>query len=377
MHILIAPNAFKHSLTAESAAQAIQKGLQFSKLSCTSECFPIADGGDGTANLIIQRFGGIIIQATVKDPLGKLINSNYGLIDNGRTAVIEMANSSGLRLLKPDELNPLKATSFGTGQLMRMALDKGVSRIILGMGGSASIDGGCGILIALGARLIDKYGKVMDTDPARLIDLRTIDRSGIDPRIFDCEVKVLCDVESKLLGDEGAVAIFGPQKGADKLDLEKLESSILAWNNVTMKEIGVDMSKLKYGGTAGGAAASLSAYLKAELVNGADYFLQLTEFEKALMKSSLVITGEGSIDAQTLQGKGPFVVASKAKRYGVPVVGLAGKLPLERNSDISKYFDGLMAIGQEPVDIIEALRCTERNLIRVSEQIGNLIALGN
>ena len=375
MHILISPNAFKHSLTAEQVSVAIYTGLLQSKLVCTCECFPIGDGGDGTAELIIKKCGGELVNGTVTDPLNRKINTSFGLIDDGKTAVIEMADASGLRLLSREELNPLLASSFGTGEQIKMAFDKGARKIIIGMGGSATVDGGVGILKALGIRFLNDAGIELTDMPESLINLTSIDVSGIDKRISKSTLTVLCDVDNTLLGEQGAAAVFGPQKGASSEDVQKLDAALARFSAVAFQTTGKDMSSIKYGGTAGGAAAGLFAFLDAQLVNGIDHFLQLTGFDFAMGKSDLVITGEGSIDEQTLQGKGPFGVAFRAKLAGLPVVGLAGKVPLKKNTALQKYFDVLMPIGHEPFDLPTALAATEKNLVRTAEAIGNLLAL--
>ena len=374
MHILIAPNAFKNSLNATDAARAIRSGIMESKLQCTTESFPIADGGDGTAELIIKKLLGNIITAEVHDPLGRIINASFGLIDNGHTAVIEMADASGLRLLKNDPLNPLHATSYGTGELIKMALDKGVTRIIIAMGGSATTDGGTGILEALGAGFLNDKGETLSKMPQSLIDLSMIDLSAVDKRVYDCSFTVLCDVDNTLLGRAGAAAVFGPQKGASSPVVTMLEESLTKFAAITFQQTGKDISQIKYGGTAGGAAAGLYAFLNATLSNGIEHFLRITNFEQALQKSNIVITGEGSIDEQTLQGKGPFGVAAKAKKKGIKVIGIAGKVPLRPN-DLDEYFDVLISIGNEPTGIETALQTTAANLKRTATQIGNLLAI--
>lgn len=376
MHILISPNAFKHSLNAEDAALAIQKGLMESKLHCTRECFPIGDGGDGTGVLIIKRCGGDWVNTNTQDSLGRKINGSFGLIDEGKTAVIEMADASGIRLLKPHELKPLSATSFGTGQQIKAALDKGVTKIIIGMGGSATVDAGTGILKALGIRFLYEGGKELVTLPSDLIYLDSIDFSGLDERIMKCELIVLCDVENRLLGDQGAAAVFGPQKGASEDEVKILEMALKKLTQVVLKQTGEDMSDVKYGGTAGGAAFGLHTFVNAKLVNGIDYFLHLTDFCTSLEKADIVITGEGSIDEQTLQGKGPFGVACLAKKKGIPVIGLAGRVPLKQSINLQKYFDILMPIGNQPSGLAEALTSTEANLVRTSRELGNLLSIG-
>lgn len=374
MQILIAPNAFKNSLDADSVAHAIREGLSQSRLNCSCECFPVGDGGDGTAGLIINKFAGDRFDATVHDPLGRNIQSSFGLIE-GNTAVIEMADASGLRLLKAEELNPLQASSFGTGELIRLALDKGVKKIIIGLGGSATVDGGAGILTALGIRFQDNNGNVLQGLPENLINLNTIDASGLDQRVLNCEFTVLCDVDNLLLGDQGAAAVFGPQKGATAQDVKKLGASLTKLSQVAFQVTGKDMHGVKHGGTAGGSAAGLYAFLNARLVNGIEHFLDLTGFDEALQKTDLVITGEGSIDEQTLQGKAPFGVARRAKDKNIPVIALAGKVPLEHNLHLNRYFDVLMPIGNQSADLPTALKFTAQNLVRTSREIGNLLAL--
>lgn len=376
MHILIAPNAFKNSLPAAEAAQAIQSGLMQSKLQCTTECFPVGDGGDGTGELIIKRCGGTFETEQVHDPAGRTITTSFGLIDNGTTAVIEMANASGLRLLKDTVPDPLHATSFGTGELIKQALIKGVNKIIIGMGGSATVDGGAGILSALGVRFLNTEGKVLGNLPEMLVDLADIDLADIDKNVHKCFFTILCDADITLSGENGAAAVFGPQKGASAEGVKMLEKCLEKFSAIAFQQTGKDISQLKYGGTAGGAAAGLSAFLNAELVNGIDYFLQLTDFDEALHKSDIVITGEGSIDEQTLKGKGPFGVALRAKKNGKKVIGLAGKVPLQP-SDLQQYFDVLSAIGNEPADIQTAMENTAANLIRTAIAAGNLLALNH
>jgi len=375
MRILIAPNAFKNSLSAEDTAIAIQNGLKLSKLKCSTACFPIADGGDGTGLLIIKKCKGKIVTKEVDDPLGRKITAKIGLIDNGKTAVIEMADASGLRLLKREELNPLAASSAGTGQLIRFALDEGVSKVIIAMGGSATVDGGCGILSALGIRFFKADGILLPAVPQSLTDLARIDTSQLDQRILNCEVVVLCDVNNLLLGPRGSAAVFGPQKGANPDDVTRLENFLCRFDEVVQKQLGKKISAMKYGGTAGGAAAGLCAFLNAKLVNGIEYFLGVTGFEKELQNCDLVITGEGSIDSQTLQGKGPFGVAKQAKVKSLPVIGLAGMVPLEEDTALRKYFDVLMAIGNGPVELPEALKNTRENLIRTSRAIGDMLSI--
>lgn len=375
MHILISPNAFKNSLNAEEAAAAIEKGLMQSNLKCTCECFPIGDGGDGTGDLIIKKCGGTLVTEEVRDPLGRTVPASFGLIDSGKTAIIEMANASGLRLLQTAELNPLIATSYGTGEQIRIAMNMGATKIVIGMGGSATVDGGIGILTALGVRFLDSEGKELSDMPESLTQLASVDTSKLDSRMNDCEVIVLCDVDNFLLGDQGSAAVFGPQKGASAYAVAKLDASLKQLAGITLQQTGKDIAAIKYGGTAGGAAAGLYAFLNAKLVNGIDYFLQLTEFDKSLETADLIITGEGSIDEQTLQGKGPFGVAFKAKLKGLPVIALAGKVPLVKDRNLQEYFDVLLPIGHQPFDLATAMKCTTDNLIRTSWEIGNLLSL--
>ena len=414
-HFLIAPNAFKNSLSAGEAALAIRNGLLQSGLECTCECFPIGDGGDGTVDLIIERLGGTRSKAEARDPLGRKITTYFGLITSSAptaattpapatpappaaatraspelrpslplartlrsarvppTALIEMANASGLRLLANNELNPLLALSHGTGELIRIALDKKARRIIIGMGGSATVDGGTGILEALGVRFLDNKGTPLKDLPQSLINLASIDTSGLDPRLSDTELIILCDVDNRLLGPSGSAAVFGPQKGATPQAVEKLDSALSRLSEIVLEQTGRDMTKVMYGGTAGGAAAGLYGLLNATLVNGIDYFLEITDFDKALSSATWVITGEGSIDEQTLHGKGPFGVASRAKNAGLPVIGLAGRVPLEPSAGLKKYFDTLLAIGNGPTDFSNALKNTAANLARTAETIGHLL----
>ena len=376
MHILIAPNAFKNSLAAADAAEAIRVGLQQSNLTCTTHCFPVGDGGDGTGELILQHCKGIAVPANVHDPLNRLISSSFGLINKGKTAVIEMADASGLRLLQTNERDPLHASSYGTGELMLQALDKEANKIILCIGGSATVDGAVGMLRALGFRFLNKNGEELDNLPESLTKLASIDNGTIDKRIMRCELVILCDVENRLLGKEGAATIFGPQKGASPADVKKLEASLSTLKDIVLKQTGKDISIIKHGGAAGGVAAGLAALLNAQLVNGIDYFLSLTGFDKALEKADMVITGEGSIDMQTLQGKGPFGVAKRAKQKGIPVIGLAGKLPLEISTDLHEYFNVLLPINHELADIAKALKDTCANLTRTAQALGNTLALG-
>jgi len=374
MQILVAPNAFKNSLAAEDVAEAIREGLQESNLQCTINCFPIGDGGDGTAGLIVKYYSGYSIPAVVHDPLMRKIPSSFGLIEGGKTAVIEMANASGLRLLQPNELDPLHTSSFGTGELISYALDRGVDKIIICVGGSATVDGAAGLLQALGFRFLDKNKKELTGIPETLLDLETIDLSLVDERAKQCKIFVLCDVKNVLLGKEGAAAVFGPQKGASAGDVKKLEASLTRLSDIIFKQTGKNINSLESGGAAGGMAAGLAAFLDVKLVNGIDYFLSLTKFDEALKSKDLVITGEGSIDIQTLQGKGPFGVAKRATERGIPVIGLAGKIPPDRIESLDKYFDVLLSIDSEETELAKALSHTKENLKRTSKEIGDVIA---
>jgi len=375
MRILVAPNAFKNSLPATEAAAAIIGGLKASRLSCDCLAFPVGDGGDGTATLIVEKCGGRWIQETVTGPLGREVLSRYALIDAGKTAVIEMADASGLRLLDASTLDPLRASSVGMGQLIRKALDHGVSTIIIGLGGSATVDGAAGALSALGVRFLDQNGQALPPTPAGLSSLHSIDTSALDSRVAATGFVVLSDVQNPLLGPEGAAAIFGPQKGADPEQVEILESMLSLLSRKARTATGRDMAAVPSGGAAGGAAAGLAVFLGATLVNGIDYFFELTGFDRALNGCDLVITGEGSIDEQTLNGKGPFGVAERARRLGIPVVALAGKVPLTENPALRAYFDVLLPIGHQASGLAEAMLATGQNLARTAHELGNLLAL--
>jgi glycerate kinase len=371
MHILIAPNAFKNSLAAGEAAAAIRNGLSQSRLTATTECFPVGDGGDGTGDLLIQRLHGQRIPAEARDPLGRPIEAHFGVVGS-TIAIIEMATASGLHLLDQTELDPLHASSAGTGDLIRAALDRNSQRIIIGMGGSATVDGGTGILQALGARFLNSHGQPLDDLPGQLADLVSIDLAGLHQCIPTMELIVLCDVMNPLTGPQGAANVFGPQKGAKPRDVQQLEIGLERMAQVINRQTGKDIGALPRMGTAGGAAASLYGLLNADLVSGIDYFLTLTDFDEALRHCDLVITGEGSIDEQTLQGKAPFGVATHSKAHGIPVIALTGRLP-DDPAPLRPWFDKIISINPEPVPLAEAIYNTAANLTAAARSLGDFL----
>ncbi|HLR37275.1 MAG TPA: glycerate kinase [Chitinophagaceae bacterium] len=372
--IVVAPNAFKHALDAKSVAEAISEGFRRSNLTCQLLICPIGDGGDGTCRLIHDYKSGEKQKVAVHDALGRPIESNFSIIDEGETAVIEMADSVGLRQLDVSDYRPLGATSIGTGEVIKKALDSGVSKIILGMGGSATIDGGCGLLYALGMRFLNKNGESLYPIPQMLANVVTVAVDTIDDRLLSCELIILCDVENRLLGKNGAAAVFGAQKGAGLSDINSLEKFLEKWRNIGLEMTGKDMNSIIAGGTAGGAAAGMYVYADAQLVNGIDFYLDLIGFEALLADADLLITGEGSIDKQTLGGKGPFGVAQRAKNKSIPVIGFTGFSVEEDSPELTALFNEIVPISSADVSLELALKNTGENLIETAKKLGDRLA---
>lgn len=374
MNIVIAPNAFKGSLSAEETANCIAKGIRQSNLSCKLDLIPIGDGGDGTAALIAKKWNSRSVSVNVHDPLGRIIKASFEWVVKEKTALIEMSEASGLKLLKSNELNPLKADSIGTGELITASLNIDAKKIILAVGGSATVDGGTGLLKSLGVRFLNGSGKEITELPAGLVELKSINIDKLDHRLKACKIIVLCDVTNTLLGNNGAAKIFGPQKGASKKEVSLLEKCMEQFNAITKKSYGINMSSMIYGGAAGGMAAGLAAFVNGKLVSGIEYFLDAVHFDDALEKADLVITAEGSLDEQTLEGKGPFGVAVRANKKKVPVIALAGQVPLKITKKMQNYFDVVFPITHAPSSVEEAIINTSADLTRTSCELGNLLA---
>ncbi len=372
MKILIAPNAFKNSLDAWQVAQAIRQGLQQSQLKSSCLLQPIADGGDGMLEMMLHQTEGEKRYATVEDPLGRPVKAAYGLIRNGKTAIIEMAEASGLRLLTQAEYNPMLASTFGTGQLIREALAQGVEEIILGVGGSATVDGGAGMAMALGVKLLDNAGKSIEKGGRGLQDLHAIDLSEADSRLQNVRIVVACDVTHTF---PEAPQVFGPQKGATPEMVTALTKSFEVYSQLIQKQIGQDIANLPSGGAAGGISATLHVLFGAELVNGTEFLLSRTGFYKDLSQCDLLITAEGALDSQTQAGKGPFYVASQAKKLEKPVIMLAGSLPQDFKTEDYAVYEAVFPIGAKPESLDQAIAHTRQNLIRTVQQIGNLLAI--
>lgn len=373
MKIIIAPNSFKGSLNAFQVAQAIEMGLLKSNIEADCQLFPIADGGDHTLEVFHNWQGGSIRRYKVNGPLGAIVNAAWVLAKDGKTAIIEMAKASGVGLVEKSALNPLKANSRGTGQLIKLAIDSGAEKIILGLGGSATIDGGLGILQALGAELLDSNGNIIEDNTNPLMDLRDISMNKVDRRTYDIEFLILCDVENPLLGKDGAAHVFGPQKGAEPKDVEKLEKSMARFNDIIQNKTGKDFSHMKGAGAAGGIAVALKAFFNASMISGVDFLLKKMGFEESIQGADLLITAEGKVDGQTLHGKGPFGVAAKAKEHGIPTIILAGKA--DDMARLNHGFNAVFPITNGPMSLDEAMNRTAEDLEETALQIGNLLAL--
>lgn len=371
MNIVVAPNAFKGSLTAGQAAEAIASGLRKSMLSCDITVFPVADGGNDTVKLLIKQLEAQTISVEVNDPLKRKTSANFGWLPRERLAIIGISEASGLQLLKENELDPLRADTFGTGELIKSAFHLGAEKMVIGLGGSATVDGGTGLLTALGLRLFNRYNTELTLLPKQLRELQKVDLSKLDQRLPTTTCTVLCDVRIPLLGNEGAVKVFAPQKGAGEDDIALLEQCLRRWNDVTFETTGKDMSSATCGGAAGGVGAALFAYANANLVSGIDFFLQLTGFSQLLKKADIVITGEGKIDSQTFSGKGPSGVALAAKERKIPVIAFAGKVDLFESAQFKQYFDKLIPINPSDESLDEAMNNAFQNLESAAYSLGN------
>lgn len=376
MKIIIAPDSFKESVSASRCAQAIKAGFVsiFPQAECV--CLPIADGGEGTVEAMVEATDGKMVMLPVMGPMGDFVGAFYGLSGDGQTAFIEMAAASGLMLVPAGERNPLRATSYGTGELIRHALDAGVRHIILGIGGSATVDGGMGMAHALGARFLDERGESVGLGGGALQRLVKIDLSDLDPRLHDCRIEVACDVDNPLLGERGAAAVFGPQKGACIEMVAVLERGLQNYARVMLAATGQDVAAMVGGGAAGGMGAAARVFLNATLKSGIDIVLEAVHLEEALRDADLVITGEGRMDSQTVGGKAPIGVARIAKKYAIPVIGIAGVLG-----------DGVEAVHQHGIDAVfsilpalaplaEVLDRGEQNLYACARNIACAIKLG-
>ncbi|MCX7710006.1 MAG: glycerate kinase [Clostridia bacterium] len=376
MRVVVAPDKFKGSLSASEVANCIEKGIQRVDASIEVVKIPMADGGEGTVQAIVDSCSGRIVKVKVKDPLMREIDSFYGLLEEANTAVIEMAAASGLMLLSHDERNPLKTTTYGLGELIKHALEAGCKNIFLGIGGSATNDGGAGMLQALGARLLDADGKEIGYGAEGLIRVKDIDISGLDQKISECRILVACDVDNPLCGPNGASFVYGIQKGADLETAGKLDACLLNFGNVIERKTGIQVIRMSGAGAAGGVGISLKAFMGAELNKGIELIAEITKLYEQLKEADLVFTGEGKIDSQTAFGKTPLGVAQAAKKFNLPVIALTGALGEGSESLGDKGFDAIFSIMNKPMALEQAMRDTKELLVDTTEQVMRAIKIG-
>ena len=368
MRAVIAPQHFKESRTGLEVAHSMEVGLKRVWPDAKCVIIPVADGGDGTLETLVEYSNGRIIETEVMGPLGEKVTAKWGSIGDGTTAVIEMAQAAGLALVKREKRDPLTATTFGVGQLFKAAMDSGHRRLIVGIGGSATNDGGAGFAEALGAKLMDENGNQLERGGAALARLSRIDVSEMDERLSAIYIDVACDVVNPLCGETGAAAIFGPQKGATPEDVQELDAALKHFNVILERDLGKSVANINGAGAAGGLGAGLMAFANANLRSGADIVMEAIGLEKVLADADLVFVGEGSIDHSTVFNKSPAAVAKLAKRYNLPVMGICGSLG-EGYKDVNLHgIDAVFSIVNRPMELSEAMNRTDELVASATEE---------
>jgi glycerate kinase len=375
MRIVIAPNAFKGSLSALEAAEAIGQGVRAAAADADLVLVPIADGGDGTVEALVAATHGERRTLRVRGPLGDPLDADYGLIEGGSTAVIEMAKAAGLALVPPDKRDPRKTTTYGVGELLQRAYDDAARHFIVGIGGSATNDGGAGMAQALGYHLLDEQGHELPPGGLALKRLARIHTGGVHASWKEAEVEVACDVTNPLTGPSGASAVYGPQKGATPEMVAELDAALAHFAEIIRRDLGVDVEHLPGAGAAGGLGAGLVAFTKARLRPGAEMVMEAVHLDERLKGAQLVITGEGRLDSQTARfGKGPAAVARHARNAGIPVVAIGGGLADE--TELRLLFDGLEATVIEPSSLDQAIAQARPLLVRAATRLMWLVLTG-
>ncbi len=375
LKIAIAPDSFKGNLSAAEAATCIDRGLRKALTNIKTLLIPMADGGEGTVAAMVAATGGKILRRKVTGPRGKQVTAFFGLTGDGNTAIIEMAAASGLALIRPSQHNPMLTTTYGTGQLIEKALASNVRRMLVGIGGSATNDGGTGMARALGARFLDRNGSDLPEGGGALCKLAHIDLSGLDPRLSKVKIEVACDVDNPLTGACGAAAVYAPQKGATPSMVKHLEQGLRTMARVIRKDLTEDIERVPGAGAAGGLGAGLMAYLGAKLRPGVDIVTDALELSHKLKGFDLVITGEGKLDGQAIYGKTPIGVARVAQKLDIPVIAIAGCIDKDvkkvQPAGIDAYFSAL----EITMDDAEVHRNAGRMLTDCAEQVGRLLGL--
>lgn len=389
LRVLVCPNAYKGSLTAPEAARAITEGLEracqpgvsplpgVTSRRLEAHAVPLADGGDGTLETLVEATGGSLHSRTVRGPLGEPVVATWGRLGGTQhdTAVIEMAQASGLRLLPREHYDPLHATTYGTGELMRAAWEAGCRTLLIGIGGSATNDGGTGMAQALGARFLDANGRELPPGGAALARLERIDLSAF-PRDDTMRVLVACDVDNPLLGPEGAAAVYGPQKGASPENVRELDAALARYADVLRSQLGADVASVPGAGAAGGLGAGLLAFCQATLRSGAELVLEATRFDALLSECHLALTGEGRLDGQTARGKVVAVVARRARAAGIPAIALAGSLaPGAEEALRAEGLSAALSLLDSPLSVEDAMRDAYRLLSNAAERTLRLLTL--
>ena len=374
--ILISPQEFKESLTGLQVAEAIQEGIKKVDDKIETILVPVADGGDGTLQTMVDVTDGEVINESVSDPLGRKINSVWGKLGDGNGAVIEMAKASGLALLSDNEKSAMLTSTYGTGELFKCALDKGITNFVIGIGGSATNDGGAGFVSALGAKLLDKNNNEVEPCGKNLSEIIKIDMTEFDKRILNTSVRVACDVTNPLCGNEGASAIFGPQKGATPSEVSLLDNNLLHWSKLIKDQLGKNILNIPGAGAAGGLGAGIVAFLRGDLVSGIDMVASTLGLEHNIETSDLIITGEGQTDRSSIFDKGPVGVAKIGSKYGVPTIILTGSLGKGYRQVYRHGVTAVFPISDRPMRFEVSLQRTRQLLQSTSERIMRLLLVG-
>ncbi|EMN7731811.1 glycerate 2-kinase [Bacillus thuringiensis] len=372
MKVVIASDSYKESLKAIEVCEAIERGFRAIFPNAKYVKIPIGDGGEGTVESLVDATGGRIISISVTGPLRESVQAFYGVSKDKKTAFIEMAAASGLQHVPVEKRNPLITTTKGTGELILHALNQGAEYIILGLGGSATNDGGAGMLAALGVRFINDKGEVIDPSGGTLHSIVAIDFSQMDPRLKGIKIEAACDVDNPLVGMQGASFVFGRQKGANVEMMKELDENLKHYANILKRYVSSDVSEIPGAGAAGGMGAAVISVLKGDLRKGIEIVLDYTNFDKHIEDADLIITGEGRIDEQTAYGKAPVGVAGRAKRFSVPVIAIGGSVSSDYSAVYEKGIDAVFSITTRPMTLEEAYRVAEENIEMTTKNIATV-----